>query len=73
MPVIDALRLGAQTVLPGDGPLHGAPPEEVGILHRWLSTGGTRLVVGQWGEPARGALSWGAWAERARPVEVPED
>jgi DNA polymerase-3 subunit epsilon len=73
MPVIDALRLGAQTVLPGDGPLRGAPPEEVGILHRWLSTGGTRLVAGQWGEPARGALSWGAWAERARPVEVPED
>ncbi len=69
MPVIDALRLGAQTVLTGPGPLHGAPAEEVGILHRWLSGGGTRLVHGGWSEPARGALSWGAWAERARPAE----
>ncbi|MCX6463484.1 MAG: hypothetical protein NTW05_07810, partial [Pseudonocardiales bacterium] len=73
MPVIDALRTGAQTVLTGEGPLRGAPAEEVGLLHRWLSGGGTRLVHGGWSEPARGALSWGAWAERARPVEVPED
>ncbi|MHA6630097.1 DEDD exonuclease domain-containing protein [Pseudonocardia sichuanensis] len=72
MPVIDALRLGAQTVLPGSGPLRGAPVEEVRLLHRWLTTGGTRLVVSEpsWTEPARGAGAWGAWAERARPVEV---
>ena len=44
MPVIDALRLGAQMILPGPGPLHGAPVEEVRLLHRWLTTGGTRLV-----------------------------
>ena len=44
MPVIDALRAGAQVVLPGPGPLRGAPAEEVGLLHRWLTTGGTRLV-----------------------------
>jgi DNA polymerase-3 subunit epsilon len=75
MPVIDALRLGAQTVLPGPGPLRGAPVEEVRLLHRWLTTGGTRLVVSEppWTEPARGAGSWGAWAERARPVEVDVD
>ncbi len=36
MPVIDALRAGAQVVLPGPGPLRGAPAEEVGLLHRWL-------------------------------------
>jgi DNA polymerase-3 subunit epsilon len=75
MPVIDALRLGAQTILPAPGPLHGAPVEEVRLLHRWLSTGGTRLVVSEpaWTEPARGAGGWGVWAERARPVEVDLD
>jgi DNA polymerase-3 subunit epsilon len=75
MPVIDALRLGAQTILPGPGPLHGAPVEEVRLLHRWLSTGGTRLVVSEpaWTEPARGAGGWRGWAERARPVEVDLD
>ena len=75
MPVIDALRLGAQTVLPGAGPLHGAPVEEVRLLHRWLTSGGTRLVVSEpaWTEPARGAGSWRAWADRARPVEVDVD
>ena len=44
MPVIDALRAGAQVVLPDEGPLRGAPAEEVGLLYRWLTTGGTRLV-----------------------------
>jgi DNA polymerase III subunit epsilon len=75
MPVIDALRLGAQVVLPGPGPLHGAPAEEVGLLHRWLAGGGTRLVHSEpaWAEPARGAAAWGEWARRARPVEVPAD
>lgn len=71
MPVIDALRLGAQTILPSGGPLRGAPLEEVRLLHRWLTTGGTRLVVAEpaWTEPARGAAGWLAWAERARPVD----
>ncbi len=75
MPVIEQLRLGAQTILPGPGPLHGAPPEEVHLLHRWLATGGTRLVYAEpaWAEPARGAAAWGAWAVRARPVEVELD
>jgi DNA polymerase-3 subunit epsilon len=71
MPVIDALRLGAQTVLPDPGPLRGAPVEEVRLLHRWLTTGGTRLVRAEpaWTEPARGAAAWLPWAERARPVD----
>jgi DNA polymerase III subunit epsilon len=75
MPVIDALRLGAQTILPGPGPLRGAPVEEVRLLHRWLTTGGTRLVASEpaWTEPARGAGGWGAWAERARPVALDLD
>jgi len=75
MPVIDALRLGAQTILPEPGPLRGAPAEEVGLLHRWLSGGGTRLVHSDppWAEPAHGAGSWAGWAARARPVEVDVD
>ncbi|NMH99436.1 DEDD exonuclease domain-containing protein [Pseudonocardia sp. K10HN5] len=72
MPVVEALRRGAQTVLPGPGPLYGAPAEEVRLLHRWLTTGGTRLVYSEpnWSEPARGAASWGGWARRARPAPV---
>jgi DNA polymerase-3 subunit epsilon len=48
---------------------------EVRRLHRGLTTGGTRLVVSEpaWTEPARGAGAWGAWAERARPVEIDVD
>jgi len=74
MPVVEALRAGAQTILPGPGPLRGAPAEEVGLLHRWLSTGGTRLVRADpaWSEPARSASAWTGWAERARPVTQPE-
>ncbi|MBP2369356.1 DEDD exonuclease domain-containing protein [Pseudonocardia parietis] len=68
MPVVEALRAGAQTVLPGPGPLRGAPPEEVRLLYRWLTGGGTRLVYStpSWAEPAHGAGPWRAWAERAR-------
>jgi DNA polymerase III subunit epsilon len=75
MPVIDALRLGAQTVLPAAGPLRGAPAEEVWLLHRWLSGGGTRLVHCEpaWTEPARSAAAWGEWAARARPVPLDVD
>ena len=75
MPVIDALRLGAQTILTEPGPLRGAPAEEVGLLHRWLSSGGTRLVHADpsWAEPAVGAGSWAGWAARARPVDLDPD
>ncbi|MHA6795365.1 DEDD exonuclease domain-containing protein [Pseudonocardia bannensis] len=74
MPVVDALRRGAQTILPGPGPLRGAPAEEVRLLHRWLTTGGTRLVHSEpnWSEPARGAASWGEWVRRARPEPISE-
>ena len=62
-------------VLPDPGPLRGAPAEEVGVLHRWLGTGGTRLVHAEptWTEPARSAASWAGWAQRARPVVVDPD
>ena len=70
MPVIDGLRTAAQVVLPEVGPLRGAPAEEVGLLHRWLTGGGTRLVHSEppWAEPAHGGASWGTWVERARPL-----
>ena len=75
MPVVEALRRGAQTVLPAPGPLRGADPEAVRLVHRWLTTGGTRLVCSDepWGEPARGAGGWAEWARRARPVQAPVD
>lgn len=68
MPVVEALRGGAQTVLPEPGPLRGAPPEEVRLLYRWLTGGGTRLVhsAPAWSEPASGGGPWREWAERAR-------
>lgn len=68
MPVVEELRRGARTVLPGPGPLRGAGPEEVRLLYRWLTTGGTRLVYSEpaWSEPAHGAGPWRPWAERAR-------
>jgi DNA polymerase III subunit epsilon len=72
MPVIEALRTGAQVVLPAGGPLRGAPAEEVGLLHRWLAGCGTRLVHAEpaWTEPARSAAAWAGWAARARPVAL---
>ena len=75
MPVVEALRRGAQTIIPGPGPLRGAPAEEVGLVHRWLTTDGTRLVRADppWTEPARGAAVWRPWAERARPQPMEVD
>ena len=72
MPVVEALRAGATTVLPGPGPLHGAAAEEVRLLHRWLTGDGSRLVLCDrpWEEPARGAGGWAEWARRARPEVV---
>lgn len=72
MPVVESLRRSAQTILPADGPLAGAPAEEVNLVRRWLTTGGTRLVYSEpaWAEPAHGAASWEDWARRARPVPL---
>ncbi len=47
MPVIDALVAAAQSIpppTPADGPLAGAPHEEVALLARWIAEPGTRLV-----------------------------
>lgn len=66
MPVVDTLVASAETVLPGPGPLRGAPPEEVGVLWRWLTRPGIRLVrtTTPWSEPAHGAGRWHGWLDR---------
>ncbi|GGS40535.1 DEDD exonuclease domain-containing protein [Actinokineospora fastidiosa] len=67
MPVVEQLVASAETVFTGDGPLHGAPPEEVAVILRWLDRPGTRLVRTStpWSEPAYAAASWRHWLERA--------
>lgn len=68
MPVVEALVASAETVLPGEGPLRGAPPEEVAVVTRWLERPGTRMVrtTTPWAMPAAGAGAWADWVGRAR-------
>ncbi|WP_447006342.1 DEDD exonuclease domain-containing protein [Saccharothrix isguenensis] len=67
MPVVDALVASAETVIPGDGPLFGAPAEEVGVVLRWVDRPGTRLVHCEtpWTSPAFAAGAWREWVARA--------
>lgn len=68
MPVVDALTLSAETVLPEPSPLRGATAGEVGLLASWLDSPGTRIVRTSDGyaEPARGAGAWQRWCALAR-------
>jgi DNA polymerase-3 subunit epsilon len=52
MPVVDAITLGAQAVVPEPAPLAGALVEETGLIARWLATPGVRIVRL---DPAEGA------------------
>ena len=72
MPVVDAITAGAETVLPSDGPLRGAPAEEVATVLRWLDRHGTRMVrcARPWTEPAQAAASWRTWLTRADAARV---
>ncbi|WP_197320405.1 DEDD exonuclease domain-containing protein [Saccharomonospora sp. NB11] len=65
MPVVDALVVSAETVLPGPGPLRGANPEETALLWRWLTRPGVRLVrtSSPWAEPLHGAGGWRSWLD----------
>ncbi|GAA0630339.1 DEDD exonuclease domain-containing protein [Kutzneria viridogrisea] len=67
MPVVAALVAAAETVLPGEGPLRGAPAEETGVVLRWLARQGTRLVHCDqpWSVPVRSAAVWLDWVDRA--------
>lgn len=72
MPVVDALVATAETVLPGPGPLLGAPAEEVAVIRRWLDQPGTRLVATSmpWSEPVHGVTRWHGRLTAATPTRA---
>jgi DNA polymerase-3 subunit epsilon len=74
MPVLEAIEVGAQVVLPEPAPLGGALVEETALIARWLSTPGVRIVrtVGEqgWCSPLRSAGPWAGWAAAARSARV---
>jgi DNA polymerase-3 subunit epsilon len=71
-PVVDVLVASAETVLPGEGPLFGAAPEETALLSKWLTQPGTRLgrASAPWTEPAGSAAVLREWAERATAAQA---
>ena len=68
MPVVDALRSGAQVVLPQPAPLGGALVEETALITRWLAKPGIRIVCATAGfaSPLHSAGGWLEWAVMAR-------
>jgi DNA polymerase III subunit epsilon len=72
MPVIDAICVGAQAVLPTEAPLGGALIEETGLIARWLTQPGVRIVRAEpgWASPAGSAGRWAAWAASARSARM---
>ncbi len=66
MPVVDAICVGAQAILPSPAPLGGALVEETGLIARWLAQPGVRIVRAEPGyaSPAASAGRWAAWAAR---------
>src|SRR3954471_15605988 len=68
MPVIDAICVGAQAVLPTGAPLGGALVEETALIARWLAQPGVRVVQAEpgWASPVASAGRWAAWAASAR-------
>ncbi|SDQ06889.1 DEDD exonuclease domain-containing protein [Actinopolyspora saharensis] len=73
LPVVDALRASGETVVPGEGPLFGAPPEEAHVVHRWLTAGDARMVRCDlpWAEPAGSAGKWRDWGDSASLARTP--
>lgn len=67
IPIIDLLCASAETVIAGPGPLLGASADEVQVIYRWLTTGGTRMVrcTEAWSEPAEAAGAWRHWLDLA--------
>jgi DNA polymerase-3 subunit epsilon len=72
MPVIDAICVGAQAVLPTDAPLGGALVEETGLIARWLAQPGVRIVRAEPGyaSPVASAGRWASWAASARSARL---
>lgn len=73
MPIVDFLEASAETVLPGQGPLRGSTADELQVVYRWLTTGGTRLVrsAQPWAELANSAGAWRTWLDRATNARTP--
>ncbi|MGY0497727.1 DEDD exonuclease domain-containing protein [Nocardia sp. FBN12] len=69
IPPVASVVVGV-TIEPDDNipPLRGAPPEEVGVIARWLAKPGARIVRTSDGyrEPLHGAARWAGWAQLAR-------
>jgi DNA polymerase-3 subunit epsilon len=72
MPVIDAICVGAQAVLPTEAPLGGALVEETGLIARWLAQPGVRIVRAEPGfaSPVGSAGRFVAWAAAARSARM---
>ncbi len=76
-PVVDAIRAGAQVILPQPAPLGGALVEETALIARWLAAPGVRIVCvndaddgAGWCTPLRSAGPWAEWAASARSARV---
>ncbi len=72
MPVVEALRSGAQVVLPQPAPLGGALVEETSLIARWLTQQGVRIVCATDGlaSPRHSAGPWLDWAAKARSAQA---
>ncbi len=72
MPVVDALRAAAQTILPRPAPLGGALVEETALIARWLAGPGIRIVSATTGltTPLGSAGPWAEWAATARSARL---
>ncbi len=72
MPVVDALTASAQAILPAPGPLGGALVEETGLIARWLTQPGVRIVRTDTGycTPLAAAGRFAAWAAAARSARA---
>jgi DNA polymerase-3 subunit epsilon len=71
MPVVEALRGGAQVVLPNPAPLGGALVEETSLIARWLAQPGVRIVCATEGfaSPRHSAGRWLGWAATAHSAQ----
>ncbi len=72
MPVVDALRAGAQVILPQSAPLGGALVEETALIARWLAAPGVRIVSATTGFASTigSAGPWSSWAATARSARL---
>ncbi|WP_409563425.1 MULTISPECIES: DEDD exonuclease domain-containing protein [unclassified Gordonia (in: high G+C Gram-positive bacteria)] len=72
MPVVDAVRAGAQTVVPAPDPLRGTPAEEAALVYRWVTATDARIVdtTDGFALPRGSACGWDAWAAAARSART---